>query len=546
MQLLAALQDPAQKIRTLALDFWDHKTRLETNVFQRLVEVFSTLWPSREQPELLESWLSSSSQLLLKLAQRSHQYEEVLFKDPLSECDFAAVQINTQGTLASSSMLPMFGAAFTQSTQDMSTQGDQASAQAGGVRATQDALFSQTQVQDDSDWSRRGNWDASQFGSTQSVGGDLFAPVGATQQAADYSSTQSSQGGGASQSTSLKKRFQGGVKQRSHIIRALQNKKRREKEFSERSKTMRSKAVQVLREYRQGELPDIQIKRRDILQPLMVVVAGDAEVAGITFGAMFDAIFGAKVFDKELEYGPEDMRNEIRQHLTNALGDAKVSYDVTQSLQRILLNHDDVSLGAGAVQTITESSLGSQAYHGGILLLEKELAHLEANAGDEMQINDLLGDLQKLYKQIGQQDVVLQIVRSISSDPDAQSAVETELRGDYGAAYRKYEALLNKMEEDGFDQEPSELEVELWEQNRAACMMNLCKWDELVEHVDAGLEGGSFAKLWDADTLDYLPVAAFAAFPKGSESNQQRFFEFMQSELTGQVMPHSYVHMCVC
>jgi DNA-dependent protein kinase catalytic subunit len=292
------------------------------------VEVFSTLWPSREQPELLESWLSSSSQLLLKLAQRSHQYEEVLFKDPLSECDFAAVQINTQGTFASSSMLPMFGAAFTQSTQDMSTQGDQASAQAG-VRATQDALFSQTQVQDDSDWSRRGNWDASQFGSTQSVGGDLFAPVGATQQAADYSSTQPSQGGGGSQSTSLKKRFQGGVKQRSHIIRALQNKKRREKEFSERSKTMRSKAVQVLREYRQGELPDIQIKRRDILQPLMVVVAGDAEVAGITFGAMFDAIFKAKIFDKELEYGPEDMREEIRQHLTNALGDAKVSYKVT-------------------------------------------------------------------------------------------------------------------------------------------------------------------------------------------------------------------------
>lgn len=50
--------------------------------------------------------------------------------------------------------------------------------------------------------------------------------------------------------------------------------------YSRRLKDKTKKMVQPLRKYRIGELPDIQINYKDIIQPLLTVTEMDKEIAG--------------------------------------------------------------------------------------------------------------------------------------------------------------------------------------------------------------------------------------------------------------------------
>ena len=134
------------------------------------------------------------------------------------------------------------------------------------------------------------------------------------------------------------------------------------------------------------------------------------------------------------------MKKDLEKYLPKVLEEAQSNYEVTKALHTILLNDSVLPVSH---QCIGPSSLASGAYHGGILLLERQLlehgltpTELVARAREDLsaakspqQIEsaqqtlsshmDLLGDLQKLYKEIGEHDVVLKLMQDISCDERA-------------------------------------------------------------------------------------------------------------------------------
>ena len=142
--------------------------------------------------------------------------------------------------------------------------------------------------------------------------------------------------------------------------------------------------IKLLRRYREGDLPDILIRNRDILDPLMAVCNNNSEIScelilEIIISIYKEAIYQGK--NKDLEKILEDIlkKNKIKNYLT------------ISSIHRLIITFMKINSDyIPNLEVIKLSGLVSKNYHSSILIFEACIENLKsgANFDDEDSENN--------------------------------------------------------------------------------------------------------------------------------------------------------------
>lgn len=288
---------------------------------ERLLYIMRNMFDSRT----CRSWLRFAPYLMLRPTEKAPDYDSLLFKKGLAACEFVDMKVAGEaGALDVRTMEPVFSFSSLQS-QHLEVEGERGynvitssyygtqstdvdERKAGMVRATQAYLWSQTQGPGGERWAA---------GSTQHMGFLSQIPskmlAGPTGSSASQSAmppppprlpTKGPRGvrfQGRSGEGGVGKRFresaEGSVSSlapgESHAMqRRVAARRQREKKAS------RAKRAVIYRKYRDGELPDIQIKLGDVLRPLQHLSMLDGGIAREVFVQIFKGVYA------ELGSGP--------------------------------------------------------------------------------------------------------------------------------------------------------------------------------------------------------------------------------------------------
>eukprot|EP01012_Entosiphon_sulcatum_P003459 TRINITY_DN11099_c0_g1_i3.p1 TRINITY_DN11099_c0_g1~~TRINITY_DN11099_c0_g1_i3.p1 ORF type:complete len:4370 (-),score=577.88 TRINITY_DN11099_c0_g1_i3:12-11855(-) len=540
--LLLGLADDSIDVRANLLDFWDHETRLPLDVAPRLERIFTVLF----EPVLGERWLTYAAILLLKLTRRSPEYSDkkAIFKDSLAQCEFTELLIDTSWQHRSLPMTPMFAPSHATVSQTLTGTFHAATAGNSGTAADLGDYLEEEWVGGTGAALRGGkllatqgaNFPSSQVGVSQRGGfGDigiqtqtamLFAPFSAGPRAGSaprevsqtYSSSQSSQG--------FRRRFikqPESVQTKQHILRATRLKREREL-FDLRHKLDRANRVRLLRAYRAGELPDIQVAISEFIEPLESLCLRDVTVARLVFAALFDALFprlsisGAAGASGSLavagvqsavETGAllAQTRIRISNRVQSILTQCSDIPGVAAFLHAACLKHPELAEAAKS-RTVYESAMRSRNLLSGILLLEQGIVQrtatlrrlhagkakesIESSAGDvahnstrdvfelESSNQQAWMELGAMYRALGEEDAVRSVfTKKLHTAPQTKQGFEYSLSGDHQAALQAWENVI-ALHESNSELRPAPAEIELWHLERLRCMEQLLKWDELA------------------------------------------------------------------
>ena len=460
-QLLKGLSDREEAIRLRLFSFWNQETRLSSAVVNRLSQLLSTLYSTSTE----RAFLGYATNLLLELTSRSPDYDRSMFDSPLSECQFHEKAIDLSWRSRHVAMTPLFAASQSQDAYAPPTP-------MSGLRATQEAMdFTPTQQGEGGGggytWLQPATQSIDPSFVPQSVG-----PTFATQStllftlkaAKRHGNEASLSGGGTVRSTGsieqtqtatsdvmrLKRRF---VRSRDsaaqYFARREEMKKRAREERSKQQKAARDSRVVMYRKYRDGDLPDIQIKHAELIRPLQALAQRDDHLARHLFVAVFRAVYveGENVLtDGEME----NMKTILRGQLNAALARSTEHHapfvgavcDVCCLVKELSLESQAVSVGC----------LASLQQGVGIQLLEKQLlknvttsvepkpkkSRTTVNAVSSETAGTWI-ELSKLYKSIEDYDTVRGIFSGeIGTQTATAEALQAEARGDYQTAYRKF------------------------------------------------------------------------------------------------------------
>ncbi|EPQ19881.1 DNA-dependent protein kinase catalytic subunit [Myotis brandtii] len=512
--LIQGLIDENHGLQLIIRNFWSHETRLPSNTLDRLLALNSLYTPKIEM-----HFLSLATDFLLEMTSMSPDYLNPMFEHPLSECKFQEYTIDSDWRFRSTVLTPMF--IETQTSQSalqtwsqegsLSVQG----AMARQIRATQQQYdFTPTQ---NTDGRSSFNWltgssidplvDYTVSSSSDSLSSSLLfahkrseklkiAPLKSV--GPDFGKkrlvlpgdTVDSKAKGTDSRVDilrLRRRFLKD-QEKIHLIYAKKGiaEQKRKKEIKSEFKMKHDAQVILYRSYRQGDLPDIQIKYSSLITPLQAVAQRDPIMAKQLFGSLFSAII--KEMDK---YKTMSEKNNITQKL---LQDFNHFLATTYSffppfvscIQEISCQHTDLlsldpaSVGAGCLASLQQPV--------GIRLLEEALLHLAPQEPPSKRVRgrprlppDVLRwmELAKLYRSIGEYDVLRGIFSSeIGTKQVTQNALLEEARSDYSAAAKQYNEALNKQE--WVDGEPTEAEKDFWELASLDCYNQLAEWKSLA------------------------------------------------------------------
>jgi len=239
---------------------------------------------------------------------------------------------------------------------------------------------------------------------------------------------------------------------------------RRQKAARQRRLQMERKAsVQIVRTYRSGELPDIQIKWRDVIDPLRVLCGLDGDVAAITIESVFRYL-----------YMMGDHENELEESVVLMLSQTNGNPTVMSLLGRLC----DITQTTGTIDTaIVESKAAdSVSFHDSVFMLEGLL--LRSSNSNSATISALV----TLYSKLQMNDIVMSLVSSHASNQTTRDAVMMEQKCDVRLAYKTYRDLADK--------EDNEIEIEFedsvektwWEDGRMRCMELLQLWSTVYDN----------------------------------------------------------------
>ncbi|XP_048248370.1 DNA-dependent protein kinase catalytic subunit-like [Haliotis rufescens] len=562
--LLLGLGDEDLHCRLLVQNFWSSETRLPTGTLDRMVAMLEAMYsPSTEQ-----QYLSYATNLLLEMTSKSPDYQREIFEHALSECKFQDYSIHSSWRQRHAVMTPLF--ASTQATQTMDTTMMEDSLD-GGVRATVDAAqFTQTQEAGSRapfNWLTQSSLDSFS---------DAFTLGGETQ---TQSSLLFSVGGGDSRTKSRRPRPKGpgpgfgqrpgpsqatagadvkkenpGSSQQSDILRlkrrflkdqeasrlyfvkkASRMNKMRETARLEQQKR-RENQVTMYRKYRIGDLPDIQIKYSYIIAPLQAVAHRDSTVAKLLFSSLFKAIF-AKMDTVKTEREIEEMNEQINKSLDSIFSLSSQYFppflscimDILYDL-RTTLKVEPANLGVCAVISNLQP-LGLTVMEEQLIQCNTEEArpskHGKMEATTVSLDTSLWIEMARLYKSVDEYDVLQGIFSGkIKTKPITREALEAEARGDYQGARKLYEEALSCDDWEGG--EPTDAEVDLWDDARMECLDHLTQWEALQEVCNNGIDStgsGTLNNVWDDSFaqehyLPYLLRSKLKLMLQGNEKQQ--------------------------
>ncbi|EDV28309.1 uncharacterized protein TRIADDRAFT_20924, partial [Trichoplax adhaerens] len=542
-QLLQGLNDSSEENRLQLINFWSNNNRLPSGTLERLSSVLYALYSPNAESE----FLSYSTNLILELTSRSPDYKLSIFDRPLSECKFHDYNVNYSWQYRHAMMTPLFAAT------QLGSQGSMASFSLSGSSSTDEHLlratqstnlqFTPTQDTDARNWLDPSSVDKSiqsyaaflqqSLSSTSSETSSTLLFLSSKsprqrplqmkplskdfgQQKLSSETASQPQSQSVSQPSSslnhLRRRY---IKSEMANNAFYAKRERRKKQLREQQKIARENKVVMYRKYRDGELPDIQIKHSELIAPFQALAQLDNTIARMLFASLFHGIF-SQIEENFNDEDAAETKAEIKASLSNIVKKSKHYFPpLIACVQDICYQQKELSIQSSFASV---ASLASSQQPIGILLLEKQIMHLDTEEPPSKRIKTSSAseatsnwiELSKLYKSIGYYDVLRGIFSGHLGTKDiTQRALEAESRHDYAAAVKYYNQAMDCSSWP--DGEPQAEEEDLWEISRLECLYNLTQWDKLeylsLVNVDNN-DPPSFDKIWEDNYYqeNYLPL----------------------------------------
>ena len=510
--LLRGLLDSSESNRLKVFAFWNDESHLPSETVQRLIQILSLLYSETTETQ----FLSYSTNFFLELASRSPDYSLEMFAHPLAECKFQSQKLlDYSYSHRQSGFLPLFANTLpslmasqsqghTQDPQAMETE----SSGSGELRSTIQPIAFTATLDSSSQSSHIYNWlaptlqsqtlfnpgtldtDQSQESSLLFTGFKLprrmkqIGSVGSATHSVDTTSHPVMQ---------LKRRFVKGQEASTVFFQKQgMRRKRLREDYLKFQKASRGNKVVMYRQYRTGDLPDIQIKHSELIRPLQALAQRDDKVARLLFSTLFTSIFSD--LNKYLSgHEVDQTKREVQETINRILKTTqKYSPPFIAAIMDISLKQDS-SLHFYLEPTLVSTAcLVSCQQLAGIMVLENQL--LQSGGGsDTSRSKRARGAMQapneetavwielgRLYRSIEDFDTLRGIFGSqIGTKEVTKRAIEAEERNDYLSAYKIYKSALESAEEENTAQE----EQDLWEQSLMICLENLGKWKELEANI---------------------------------------------------------------
>uniref|UniRef100_G3URQ9 DNA-dependent protein kinase catalytic subunit CC3 domain-containing protein n=1 Tax=Meleagris gallopavo TaxID=9103 RepID=G3URQ9_MELGA len=288
--LLQGLIDENAELQLIVRNFWSDETRLPANILDRMLKLLSSLYSAKIETQ----YLSLITNFLLEMTSKSPDYSRKIFEHPLSECKFQDFVIDSSWRYRSTILTPMF--VETQASQSTNRNSSQEkslsiSGSVGGrVRATQRQY---------------------EFTPTQNVGGRSsfnWLTGNSIDTLAEYTVPSSSESLLSLPGDKVNSKTKG-IDERAEILRLRRRflkdqekvsliyarkgvaEQKREKEMKSELKMKFDGQVTLYRNYRVGDLPDIQIEHSSLIAPLQALAQKDPTFAKQLFSSLFAGIF---------------------------------------------------------------------------------------------------------------------------------------------------------------------------------------------------------------------------------------------------------------
>ena len=317
------------------------------------------------------------------------------------------------------------------------------------------------------------------------------------------------------------------------VKQALVNKIKRE-ESLKLLREKRQNQIKMIRKYRIGEHcpPDVQIKPKEIILSFQALLSKDQILAKLLFTSLFKSIMEEYQQTKSTDdQNKNKIKEKFEKYIQNILKTTRGSTSIVYTLLTIAYEDTFIKIKP---QLIYKTSMVSYNYHVGILLLEKqilqfaqqktieyqnrlnkkskksgkkELKSLEIDDEMNKEIENEWNELIKLYKSLGDEDILLGLYERLCKTSYTKKALEYELTGDYKSALVTYEQALDKSEsqkgggeedEDEENTNTSELELSIWESSRLECMNKLMMWEHLLKETMNEVDNNP-QELWNSD-----------------------------------------------
>ncbi|KAI8851461.1 NUC194 domain-containing protein [Chytridium lagenaria] len=264
---LVGLHDSDNGIRQSMSEYVNRTMFGKMSLLQRVIEVMRKWY----NPQMEDIFLASSLELIISATENSPSYTESMFNS-LTGIRFNDKNIAIDNTwLNNSSMQPLFAATFAADGARDTSMGT-FDADGGFVRATQDMVWTPTQDLSPSVARQIYTLSTQEFDRMPS-----------------FSKTKEHLPGGTAPKLIRPSRFINSQDESSRFYFAdeMDRRKKRHRKLIEQQKQSRERKVTLFRKYREGELPDIEIKYKDVILPLRALIGRDSEIAMIVFSSLF-------------------------------------------------------------------------------------------------------------------------------------------------------------------------------------------------------------------------------------------------------------------
>lgn len=278
-----------------------------------------------------------------------------------------------------------------------------------------------------------------------------------------------------------------------------------------RQRTSRKQQVSIKRKYRMGEFPDIQIKLRDIIEPIMLLCENHAPTSNLVFASLFSSIVLSAGFEKA------DLAKTLAERIQLALLQSELSPSFIGCVHlayftTIAANPDFIRHLAIPANCIGGSALASGNYHSGELIMEELLNYYlhtqetkQRLAPDAFEtVTEYRDQLYKVLATVQKSNLLIALASSCCTVEETKIALQARISGDLPlaiASYKKAESVLGAMNDTLDDDKllSSHFEAQRCYWERMGCLERLNQWDKLELELIQNEGNGDLSFIWKQD-----------------------------------------------
>ncbi|KAF8935223.1 hypothetical protein BGZ52_000691 [Haplosporangium bisporale] len=481
-QLLRGLGDSSESIRRTVVEFWYGGKRLPLSILDRLKAIMESMY----DPQAEDMFLYYATYMLLDRTKHSSDYNEPIFSESLPNAKFsenyAHIDTSWQNTAA---MTPLF--VHTQQSQAVDNVGPLG---ADELRATQATFeFSMTME-----------------GGTQGIRSQLGGQAGTSSALLFKNASNQDQVASSTQEMAAPSLKYQRLQHRntnwstsittSRFVRAYEVKTQHASRVRADKELAKTRSVAMIRKYRDGDLPDIQISYADILRPLQNLAEMDVDICRMLFsklvtGLLHQVSVNSDKTEEEASVYSSDMMLCFRRMLEKS---TLLYTPFIGCVLRICHDYGKSNIPAGL---IARTSMRSSNQHLGIVLIEKQV---QAIGSSSDQSRATWNELAKVYKSVDEKDIYKSIFENkVATTEFTKRAIEAEVVGDFeGAGVAYFDGIMQLNAE---EIEIDDAEQNIWANGRLEALEALGNWDILEKNMVMDLEGDP-EKVWTEEYID--------------------------------------------